>query len=568
MAIFVIVSVAIYFSYANVLTTVSSSALHQATLSVIQNEIESIRNMAYEDIGIQGGSPAGRLLAQKIVNVGDTPYTVKTTIRNIDDTFDGTINGTPKDLAPADYKLVEIEVTCNACTPAKMTTTVGPQNLENTTNKGALFINVFDASGHAISGASVHVSNTTITPNIVIDDETNINGALQLVDIATSSIGYSVSVSKSGYTSDQTLPSTTANPHPTKPNATVAKQQVTSLSFSIDHYSTLNIQTTDNLCQPVPNVDFQQTGTRLIGTNPSVYEYSVTQATDNNGQYSKNNLKWDTYSFTNLDTSYEVSGMFNLTPFVIDPSNTYNFRWLMEPKNPLSLLVNVSDASGQQINNAKVTVSKSGFSTFNYTGQSTVKFTDWSGGKYSEKSSRLETDNPVGSLTLTQVAGKYATSSYEWLISSTVDFGNSNTTFFNLEWTPTSQPAQTGTDSLRIQLASNNDNSNWTYLGPDGTANTYYTISNTQINAVNNGKRYMRYKVFLKTQDKFVTPSLTEITFHFRSDCLPNGQAYFSGLTSSTNYKIVVEKSGYTTLTKNNFSITKSWQEYRATITP
>jgi len=570
LGIFIIIGMSLYFSFVNVLSTVSNSASHLAVLSVIQNEFEGIRNMDYEDIGILGGSPAGRLLAIKTVNVGDTPYAIKTVIRNIDDPFDGKLGGSPNDLAPADYKLIEIEASCSACAtaPIKMTSTVSPTNLESATRNGALFINVFDASGRAISDANIHISNTIVTPNITIDDTTGINGILQLVDIATSSFGYNISISKAGYTSDSTLqPGLPANPNPTKPFATVAKQQVTTISFTIDHYSALNVSTVDNLCQPVGNIGFQQTGARLIGTNPNVLEYSATLATDANGQYSKNNLKWDNYNFINLNANYAVSGAFNPNPLTVNPGNTYNFKWLMEPKMPLAALIFVNDQTGQPVNNAKVTLAKTGFSQTVYTGQSRLLFSDWSGGNYSAKSSRMETNDPAGSLVLMKVDGKYATNSYEWLTSETIDFGTDDVSFFNLAWAPAFQPPVAGADSARIQIAANNDNLTWNYVGPDGTSGSYHTISDTQINSIHNNNRYLRYKVNLATSDKNVTPKLDDVIIKFRSSCLPDGQAYFNGLTSG-GYSITIEKPGFQTFIAPSFSVTQNWQKYQATITP
>lgn len=568
MELFVIVALAIYFSYSGTMKVVSSSSLNLSTLSIIQNEIESARNMAYDDIGTVGGVPPGRLLPTKTVYVGDTPYTVTTTVRDIDDPFDGTANGTPRDLAPADYKLIEITVACGGtcqAAPATMTTTVAPQNLESATKNGSLFINVFDASGHPISGANIHISNTLVTPTISLDDTTNVNGVLQLVDTATSSFGYNVAVSDPGYTSDQTLkPGLSGNPNPTKPYATVAKQQVTSLSFAIDHYSTLNVNTAGIFCQPIGNIHFLQTGTRLIGTNPNVLEYSAALVTDASGHYTNNALKWDTFNFQNQDTSYEVSGMFTLTPLVVNPSATYNFNWLMEAKNPLAALVTVLNSSGSPINDAKVTLTKSGVSTVNYSGQRFAKFTDWSSGQYTDKSANMSVSAPTGSLTLAQVNGKYATSSLDWLTSQTVDLGTANTAFYALNWSPTSQPAST---TMKIQIATNNDNTTWNYLGPDGTANTYYTASGTTINSIHNGNRYLRYKVYMTTLDKSNTPRLDDLTIYFHSDCIPDGQTYFSGLTSGT-YSIKIEKTGYTTLNVSSFSVTGNWQEYRATMSP
>ncbi|RMD60565.1 hypothetical protein D6833_09475, partial [Candidatus Parcubacteria bacterium] len=96
----------IYLTYASILDTIGNTSVRRAAVSVLNNEIETIRNLPYESVGTVGGVPSGILAQEKQVTVGDVTFTVTTTVRNIDDPFDGTLGGTPNDTAPADYKLV------------------------------------------------------------------------------------------------------------------------------------------------------------------------------------------------------------------------------------------------------------------------------------------------------------------------------------------------------------------------------------------------------------------------------------------------------------------------------
>lgn len=569
-AIFSIVAVSIYFSYSNILNTIIISQFNLTALTILDNEMEQMRNMPFENIGLQGGVPAGVLLPEKNVVQGQASFTVRTAIRNVDDSFDGTLGGIPNDLSPADYKLVELEASCGACpfAPVKLTGTIAPKGLEGATNNGALFINVFDAFGQPVSGAQVQIVNNQVNPVVNFNDLTGVNGQLPLVGVATSSSGYAVTVTKNGYTTDRTYPFGGAgNPNPLKPHASVAKQAVTTVSFSIDKVSAVNFKTADQFCTAVPNVDFLQSGTKLIGTDPDVLKYSVSSSTGTTGNKLLSGLEWDTYNFQNLDTDYEISGAFTLMPLVLNPAATVSLNWVMEPKNPLAALVTVRNSSGQPLNDAKVTLSKTGFSENSYTGRRTINKTDWSAGQYTAKSTHVETDNPVGEMHLTAIGGKYASSSEEWLVSSTINWGTANTTFYNLLWSPSVQPAPSGPDSLKIQLASNNDQSTWNFGGPDGTANTYYTSSDAVINSSHNGKQYWRYKIFLRTDDENFTPRLADLFIQWRSGCFPEGQTYFSGLALGT-YTITVEKTGYQTFSDPNFSVTQNWQEYRAVLNP
>lgn len=565
-AIFMVVGFAIYSSYSTVLDIVIRSRFRSTAISILENEIEMIRNIPYPDVGVQGGAPSGNLQSEKTVTIGSTVFVVKTTVRNIDDSFDGTLEGNPNDTVPADYKLVELEASCDCpgFTPVTMTTTAAPKNLEKPTKNGSLFINVFDASGAPFSGVNVSIVDNSLNPPININDVTNSSGSLNFVDIATSSAGYRITATKSGYSFDRTyLMGGAGNPNPTKPDAIVNEQELTKISFAVDRVSSLDFRTRDQMCKVVPNIDFQQTGEKLIGTNPDVFKYSVSGQTDVNGQKTVNNLEWDTYGFTNLDSDYDLAGSLPILPLVIDPNTAVTLTWLMEQKNPSTILVTVSDEDENAVNDASVQLVGPGFDQTKLSGRRDFFQTDWSNNQYTSKTDKVETDNPSGQLTIQQVNGKYATASQE-LISSTIDFGVSDTTFYALSWNPTAQPPQAGTDPLKFQIAANNDNATWNFVGPNGNSSSYYTVSGTQLHSSHNGKRYLRYKVFVKTDNDQFTPRLDDLTINFRSSCLPDGQTFFSGLASG-DHTITVTKSGLESLT-DTVSIISGWQEYDAVL--
>ena len=568
--LFTIISASLYSAYSNVIDIFSASYLNLTALSAMDNEVEIIRNMPYISVGTQGGSPSGIIPAEKNIVFGNINFVVNTFVRNVDDPFDGIQGGTPNDLAPADYKLVEIEISCSICSrfiPAKMTTLISPPGQETVTNGGTLVIKVFNASGQPISGANVTVVNTAVNPVVNLNDTTDSSGILKLVDVATSSAGYAITVSKNGYSTDRTyLPGGVSNPNPLKPNATVLSQEITETSFVIDRVSTLSMRTQNEFCSGVGSIDFLQSGQKLIGTNPNVLKYSLSHATDINGNTTVNNLEFDAYHFQSQDTGYEVSGFTPLTPVAVDPNGTYALTWLMSPKGPSAIVVTVKDQDGQLVNDANVTISKTGFSSSEYTGRKFLLDTDWSNSQYDSKSSSVEEADPSGGLHLKLTGGKYASSSDEWLVSKTIDFGTSNTAFYNLLWNPSGQPPQTGSDSLRIQIASNNDNSSWNFIGPDGTVNSYYSVSDSLIYSGHNSNRYLRYKVYLKTQDEDYTPSLQDLTLYFNSSCIPDGQAYFSGLVQGT-HTITVQKTGYNNFTDTGIIVDSDWEDYKLILT-
>ena len=549
-----ILFVGIFATYSSILDVINNSERRGAAASVLSRQIEIIRNLPYDQVGTVGGVPLGIIPSEQTVQASGLTFVIKTTIRNIDDPFDGTLGGNPNDTAPADYKLAELEVSCSSCgsfVPLILTTTVAPKNLEAASTNGSIFMNVFDASGIGILGVTVHVANSSTTPPIDLFDTTNASGVLQLVGVPTSTQSYRIDVSKTGYSLDKTYPpGASGNPNPVKPHATVAAQTVTQVSFAIDRVSTLNVRTSDAVCAGMGSQNFTVQGVKLIGTSPDVLKYSTSSATDSSGFKALTNIEWDTYSLNFSGSGYDVVGTIPPTPLIINPSSTQDFRFVIQPSLPNSLLATVKDAlTGAPITGASVTLSKTGFSKTLITGRNFLTQTDWSAGGYSSQDGGIDVSSPSGTLKLISTAGLYATSTLRSLISNTFNVGSSTATYYTLNWNPVSQPPQTGPDSLKFQIASNNDNTTWNFVGPDGTPASYYNTSGAGVSGHNN-RRYLRYQVFMKTDDVNFTPSLHDLNIEFNSICVPKGQILFSGLSADT-YNITATAAGYSLATSS-----------------
>jgi type II secretory pathway pseudopilin PulG len=72
-----------------------------------------------------------------------------------------------------------------------------------------------------------------------------------------------------------------------------------------------------------------------------------------------------------------------------------------------------------------------------------------------------------------------------------------------------------GGSTLQLQVAANNTNSGWSYVGPDGTASTFYTTGDSiPLGIVSN--RYFRYKVFFTpTANGQQTPALNDVEVNY-----------------------------------------------------
>lgn len=572
-AVFVIIATASYQAYVSLFTLINQNQYKILALNLANEQFEIIRNLAYSDVGIQGGLPNGKIPhSQTLVRAGVT-FAVTTTIRNVDIPFDGTIGGTPNDLSPADNKLVELEVDCPACvnfTPVSITTTVAPKALETLSTNGALFVRVFDANGVAVSGASVHIVNTQANPDIIIDDVTDTSGILQIIDAPPGVEAYEITVTKSGYSTDRTYTNgAVGNPDPLKLHATVVLQQVTQVSFAIDKLSNISFSSLTPTCAVVGGVDFSLESNRLVGAGVPKYLQNLT--TDGSGTYSNSSMEWGSYTITGTDATYDIVGINPLNPINLNPDSVQEVDLIVATKNPRSLLITVKDASTQlPVTDATVQVTGTSYDETQITDRGFINQTDWSGGvgvDYVADDGFL--DIAGGEIKLKNVSGSYNPNGI--LESSTVDTG-SESNFHSLVWSPTDQPVSAssdGTPSVRFQIATNASSTDtiWNYLGPDGTAATYYTSSNAIISSVHNNDRYLRYKVFLHTADPAVTPNISDIAFTMTSSCTPPGQVIFSGLSSGV-YDVSVSKSGYTTQLITGVNMSTNWKEQEVILSP
>jgi hypothetical protein len=494
---------------------------------------------------------------------------VTTFVRNIDDPFDGTIGGTPSDTSPQDYKSIEVDLACSNCknfTPVKITTTVAPKNLETASTNGALFVKAFDASGNPVVEANVHIENDNVSPNIIVDDVTNNQGLLEVVDVPPANSAYQITVSKVGYSTDKTYLASSTNPHPTVPSATVVLQSITQASFSIDKLGSFSVSSVLNSCAPAPNFHFSLTGAKNIGTNPVVPKYSQNLTTDSGGLLTVSNMEWDSYTFSSsTEAVYDLVGITPLSPVSLAPAGSQNVTLVVAPKNPNTLLVTVRDKTTLlplSVASVELTNAKSGYDNVQMTGQGFLRQTDWSGGsgqatsttnsnQYFSSDGNVDVTTQAGSVTLKKILGKYATSGT--LMSSSFDIGFVGT-FQQILWNPGSEPSGT---SVQMQIATNNNGGTWNFVGPDGTSATYYTTSNQNIFTTGTA-RYLRYKLFLSTTNTSVTPNVSDTSFTFTSSCTPPGQVSFSGLASG-NYNVTITKAGYVTQIVP-INISSGWQ--------
>ncbi len=68
--------------------------------------------------------------------------------------------------------------------------------------------------------------------------------------------------------------------------------------------------------------------------------------------------------------------------------------------------------------------------------------------------------------------------------------------------------------SIRFQVAANDDNTTWNFVGPDGTSNSYFTTSGQAMQTKLSG-RFVKYKAYLETNNTNLTPRLRKVAVYF-----------------------------------------------------
>jgi len=123
-----------------------------------------------------------------------------------------------------------------------------------------------------------------------------------------------------------------------------------------------------------------------------------------------------------------------------------------------------------------------------------------------------------------------------------------------ISWVPTSQSASLGANPLKFQIAANNDNATWNFVGPNGTANTYYTTTNEATN-IATANRYIKYKAFFTSVSSNLTPIFNSVTVNYHS--YASSASLISSKYNSTNVANLISKVSWTNTTTNDNQVVK-----------
>lgn len=368
-AVFGVIATAFYFSINVVIDTVEISRRRSVATNIANEQMETLRNMPYADIGTLSGNPAGAIPQSQTITVDNIDYVVETYITYVDDEYDDVF---PADLYSADYKRARISVcwsgglTCPS--PTVLISDFSTNTVETGAGTGVMKITVNDEDAQGVQGAQVIVSRDD--PAVYIEGYTNSDGELVQPLLDPSYNNYHVVASKPGYGTDYTSEAS-ANLDPGNPDKSIIAGDLTEVTLYIDLLSDLTVNTIESSTgNPIPGVNFQLTGLRkLLGTDGGdpalpVYKYQQNHTTDAFGTTNIVGLEGDYYEVllnAGSETQYSVAA-FDHPGMLPDPITTMNvesgttptLNVYLDTYTPYNILFTVRNEDGELIQDAQI----------------------------------------------------------------------------------------------------------------------------------------------------------------------------------------------------------------------
>jgi Tfp pilus assembly protein PilV len=331
--------------------------------ALANQKMEIIRSIEYDAIGTTSGIPAGDLAEDETISVNTIRYEVHTFVQYVDDSFDSTVS--TGDTIPTDYKRVRVTVSWGNLGTDQTVAIFGnfsPNGVESSTGGGVLSINVLDASGTGVTGASVHIVNSAA--GVDVTGNTDSTGNLMLPGAPAGTEAYTVTVSKSGYYGATTYPAyPTSSFNPVDVHASVVASALNQKTIVMDQSSDITLTTEDPFGTAIPSIGYTLTGGRVLGTDPGTGEdvtgFSDTGTTDASGGASYPGESYGDYAITTSSTDYEFLKLSPETAvldgFTAAAGSASNIKVILLDKNIGSVLVKVQNqADGTGLAGASV----------------------------------------------------------------------------------------------------------------------------------------------------------------------------------------------------------------------
>lgn len=329
--LFSAISVAIFSSLVFLQRSINLAKLKIQAVELANQKIEEYRNMPYDSLATLYGTiyPPGQIPDTQNITLGNTIFTVQTTIKYFDDPYDGNVEGTipqkPQDFYSYDYKKVEVKVNVanEASILASLTTNIAAKAAETATNTGILSLKVLNSQGQPFASAQVAITNSNPNPAVNIQTFTDAQG-LVIVPLLPpdDENGYHITATAANNSSDSTNPASLQHRYPVQPDLNILAQQVVNQTLSIDTLANFDLTVKGLNDALLSNIPVTITSNKLTYTNPTVYKYQQSFNSDAQGTINNQSMEWDSYSLT-TQSPYIISSVSPYQPIAVNAgSNT------------------------------------------------------------------------------------------------------------------------------------------------------------------------------------------------------------------------------------------------------
>jgi len=368
-ALLLIIVVGFFTTFQLLFKLLYKSQCKTIALGLANQQVETIRNLNYQDIGVLGGAPAGELSPTTTRELDGRIFNIATDIFYVDDPYDELA---PDDDLPADYKKARIEVSWQehqqAASSLVQIANFSPPNLESEVSGGTLTIFVNDReSGEVVSGAQAEITNNQVEPTVYLTTAANENGWLSRPGLPPSD-AYEIKIYKTGYDEHRTYSaSASLDPEPEYSHGQVSEGARTIRYFLISQLSDLKIKTVDATNDPIPGISFSMKGGRAIGINPStgltVYSYQNSSLSTNGaGEKQLNNMAGGDYFFEISNPAYTLISPEAEEAVAVESGSQPTIYLTLAPINQPYLRLLVADSqTGEGISQASARLFKEGY---------------------------------------------------------------------------------------------------------------------------------------------------------------------------------------------------------------
>ncbi len=339
-------------------------------ISVVNERMEIVRNLAYDSIGTNTGVVGGNIPRDQDVTENAHQYHIHTEVFYVDDPFDGI--GYADTVWFEDYKRVIITVSWAGVDNSEKVEIVSrfvpPGKEVQHAGDGILSVNIFSdqPGGAGISDSNVTLINSVTGLNTYQMTDSSGNATFMGNRITNSIQKYQITVTKDGYETVSTMPPYPLTPlyNPIDVHASVVTGTMNVANIVQNKLANIKISTVDHLDAPISGTTFQLVGGRKLGTdvalpNAPVYNFDENGTTDSGGEKLYSAISPGNYAFSLTGATLSGYAIISTTPTLPFPllsaDGTLNAKLKLASKTVTSLLVSVTDLSSTlPVSGAKV----------------------------------------------------------------------------------------------------------------------------------------------------------------------------------------------------------------------